>query len=146
MPPPSAVNYLPWAVLSLVAYSAVPPLVSAATNGEGAIPTTVAVVVSNGILLVVGVGLMLWTGNSLLATLDHPKFPHVVAAGAFLTVGILAYYRALALGPVSVVTPIFATFLVGSAVVGVVFLDETVTARRALAAAFALAAVYLASG
>ncbi len=139
-------NYLPWAVLSLVAYSAVPPLVSAATNGEGAVPTTVAVLVSNGILVVVALGLLLWSGDSVAANLDHPKFPLVVAAGVFLTVGILAYYRALALGPVSVVTPVFATFLVGSAVVGVVFLDEAVTARKALAAVFALVAVYLASG
>lgn len=142
----STVNYLPWAVLSLVAYSAVPPLVSAATNGEGAVPTTVAVLVSNGILVVVALGLLLWSGDSVAANLDHPKFPLVVVAGVFLTVGILAYYRALALGPVSVVTPVFATFLVGSAVVGVVFLDETVTARKALAAVFALVAVYLASG
>jgi transporter family protein len=140
------VNYLPWAVLSLVAYSAVPPLVSAATSGEGAVPTTVAVLVSNGILVVVALGLLLWSGDSVAANLDHPKFPLVVVAGVFLTVGILAYYRALALGPVSVVTPVFATFLVGSAVVGVVFLDETVTARKALAAVFALVAVYLASG
>ena len=139
-------NYLPWAVLSLVAYSAVPPLVSAATSGEGAVPTTVAVLVSNGILVVVALGLVLWSGDSVAANLDHPKFPLVVVAGVFLTVGILAYYRALALGPVSVVTPVFATFLVGSAVVGVVFLDETVTARKALAAVFALVAVYLASG
>ncbi len=139
-------NYLPWAVLSLVAYSAVPPLVSAATSGEGAVPTTVAVLVSNGILVVVALGLLLWSGDSVAANLDHPKFPLVVVAGVFLTVGILAYYRALALGPVSVVTPVFATFLVGSAVVGVVFLDETVTARKALAAVFALVAVYLASG
>ena len=139
-------NYLPWAVLSLVAYSAVPPLVSAATNGEGAVPTTVAVLVSNGILVVVALGLLLWSGDSVAANLDHPKFPLVVVAGVFLTVGILAYYRALALGPVSVVTPVFATFLVGSAVVGVVFLDEAVTARKALAAVFALVAVYLASG
>lgn len=141
----SAVNYLPWAVLSLVAYSAVPSLIGAATNGESAVPTTVAVLVSNGILVVATLGIMLVTGDSVLGSLDHPKFPLVLAAGGFLTVGILAYYRALALGPVSVVTPIFATFLVGSTVVAVVFFGESLTARRALGVAFALAAVYLVS-
>jgi transporter family protein len=132
-------------VLSLVAYSAVPPLASAASNGEGAIPSTVVALVSNGILVVVTVGVVAVTGESVRPYLDHPEFPLVVAAGAFLTVGILAYYHALSLGPVSVVTPIFALFLVGSAVVGVVVLDEPVTARKALGVVLALVAVYLVS-
>jgi transporter family protein len=132
-------------VLSLVAYSAVPPLASAASNGEGAIPSTVVALVSNGVLVVVTVGVVAVTGESVRPYLDHPQFGLVLAAGVFLSVGILSYYHALSLGPVSVVTPVFALFLVGSAVVGVVVLDEPVTARKALGVVLALVAVYLVS-
>lgn len=67
----------------------------------------------------------------------------MLAAGAFLSVGIIAYYRALALGPVSVVVPIFGTFLVTSAAAGVVFLDEPLTARKVAGVALAVIAIYL---
>jgi transporter family protein len=65
------------------------------------------------------------------------------AAGVFLAVGILAYYRALALGPVSVVVPVFGLFLVTSSLVGVVALDEPLTARKGVGVLLALVAVYL---
>ena len=136
-------RYLPWAVLSLVAYAAVPPLVSAASNGEAAIPSNVVALVSNGVLIAATAVVVVVSGESVTTHLDHPKFPLVLAAGVFLSVGILAYYRALSLGPVSVVTPVFATFLVGSAVAGVVFLDEPVTLRKAAGTLLALAGVYL---
>lgn len=70
----------------------------------------------------------------------------MLAAGVFLGIGILALYRSLALGPVSVVTPIFAMFLVFSSVIGFVFLGESFTARKAVGIAFAVASVYLVSG
>jgi transporter family protein len=47
---------------------------------------------------------------------------------------------------VSVVTPIFAMFLVFSSVIGFVFLGESFTARKAVGIAFAVASVYLVSG
>jgi transporter family protein len=58
-------------------------------------------------------------------------------------VGIVAYYRALALGPVSIVVPIFAMFIVTSSAVGILALDETLTARRGAGILLAIAAVYL---
>lgn len=139
-------NYLPWAVVSLLAYSAVPPLVSAASNGQNAIPPNVVALVSNGVLILATGAVIVAAGESVTPYVDHPKFPLVLASGAFLSVGILSYYRALSLGPVSVVTPIFALFLVGSAVIGVVVSGEAVTARKALGVALALLAVYLVTG
>jgi transporter family protein len=46
---------------------------------------------------------------------------------------------------VSVVVPIFGLFLVASSVVGIVFLDETLTARKALGIVLAVVAVFLTS-
>lgn len=136
-------RYLPWALLALGAYSLVAPLMSAATTGDPRIPSTVAALLANGILVAGSVAVVLYTGRDVGAYLSHPKFPLVVAGGLFLTVGILAYYRALSLGPVSVVTPVFGLFLVVSSLVGVVVLDEPLTARKAVGIVLAVVAVYL---
>ncbi|MFB6302292.1 MAG: EamA family transporter [Haloferacaceae archaeon] len=136
-------RYLPWALLALAAYSAVPPLMSAATTGDPRIPSTVAALVSNAILVAGSAVVVGYVGHDLGGYVSHPKLPLVVAAGLFLTVGILSYYRALALGPVSAVTPIFGLFLVVSSVVGVILLDESLTARKVVGIALAVVAVYL---
>jgi len=138
-------RYLPWALLALGAYSAVAPLMNAATTGDARIPSTVAALVANGILVVGTVGVVLYTGRDVGSYVGHPKFPLVVAGGLFLTVGILAYYRALSLGPVSVVTPVFGLFLVLSSAIGVVALDEPLTARKVAGIVLAVVAVYLVS-
>ena len=117
-----------------------------ATTGPDAVPSDVAVVVSNGLLIVMALGVLAYTGQDVVAHLSSPKLRHVLAAGAFLGVGILALYRSLSLGPVSVVTPIFAMFLVFSSMIGVLALGEEFTARKALGILFAVLAVYLVSG
>lgn len=138
-------NYLPWALLAMVTYTLVPLLIRVATSGAGAVPSNVAAMVSNGVLVVVAGGVVLATDQQLGPHLSSPKMSYVVAAGVCLAVGILAYYRALSLGPVSVVTPIFGLFLVTSAVVAAVLLGESMTARKSLGVGFALLAVYLVS-
>lgn len=136
-------RYLPWSVLALVTYSAVAPLMRVATTGQTRIPSDVAALVSNAILVVGTVVVVYASGDRVAPYLGHEKIAYVVAAGAFLTIGIIAYYRALSLGPVSTVTPIFGMFLVGSSVVGFVLLDEPFTARKGLGIVLAVAAVYL---
>jgi transporter family protein len=65
------------------------------------------------------------------------------AAGICLSIGIIAYYRALSAGPVSVVVPVFGLFLVTSSVIGIVFLDEALTLRKVTGVVLALVAVFL---
>ena len=142
----TATTYLPYALLAMGAYALVSPLMRVATTGPNAIPSDVAVVVSNSLLIVMAVGVIAYTGQEFTTHLTSPKLAHVLAAGFFLGVGILALYRSLSLGPVSVVTPIFAMFLVFSSVIGFLFLGESFTARKGLGIVFAAAAVYLVSG
>ena len=142
----TATTYLPYALLAMCAYALVSPLMRVATTGPNAIPSDVAVVVSNTLLIAMAVGVIAYTGQGFTTHLASPKLAHVLAAGFFLGVGILALYRSLSLGPVSVVTPIFAMFLVFSSVIGFLFLGESFTARKGLGIAFAAAAVYLVSG
>ncbi|RCU48162.1 multidrug transporter [Haloplanus salinus] len=138
-------GYLQWSVLALLAYSAVAPLVGFATTGNPRIPSFVAALVTNGLLLVATVAVVLYQGQSVTAYLGHPKAPYLYLAGVFLAVGILAYYRALSLGPVSAVVPIFGTFLVISSVVGVLFLNESLTARKVAGIGCAVLGIYLVS-
>jgi len=138
--------YLPYALLALGAYTLVPPLMRVATSGQNAVPSDVAAVVSNAILVVMALGVIAVTGQGFTEHLSSPKLAHVLAAGVCLGVGILAYYRALALGPVSVVTPIFGTFLVLSSAIGVAILGESVTLRKLAGVGFAVLGIYLVSG
>lgn len=138
-------RYLTWAVVALLAYSLVAPLMKVALAH---VPSDVAVFVSNLILVVAALTVATLSEEPIRPYLDptHPGTLFMLAAGCCLAVGILAYYRALELGDVSVVVPIFGLFIVFSSLVGVVALDEPMTARKALGIAFAVVALILVAG
>jgi transporter family protein len=133
-------GYLRWALLALVAYTLVAPLTKVATRE---IPSDVVVIVANGMLVVAAVGIVALSDVSVVPYLTHRLAPYAYASGIALTVGIIAYYRALAAGPVSVVTPIFGLFIVSSSLVGVVALDESLTLTKAAGVGFAVLAIVL---
>jgi transporter family protein len=133
-------RYIGWALLALASYSAVPPLMRYVTQE---IPSDVAVVVTNGMLTVGAIGLVLATDKPFFSSLTHQRAPAMYLAGIALAVGIVAFYRALSMGPVSVVVPIFGLFIATSSIVGFLVLEETFTLRKALGITLALVAVYL---
>ena len=135
-------RYLAYALLAFVAYSLVAPLIKLALVD---LPSTPTVFLSNLVLLVVVGGAMAYRRESPLPYLRHRYAPLVVLSGLLLTVGLLTYYRALALGPVSVVVPIYGLFIVVSAVIGVLAFDEAVTLRKVAAIAFSVLAIALIS-
>lgn len=135
-------NYTLWALLALVTYALVAPLVSIATND---IPSEVVVVTTNGMLVLAAGVVLLVSDVSVGDYITHPDAPYMYAAGIVLAVAIIAYYRALELGPVSVVVPIFGTFLVLSSVIGIVVLEEALTARKVAGILLAGVAVWLVS-
>lgn len=133
-------QYLWYALLALVAYSLVAPLTKLATRD---LPADTVALVTNGVLVITALALVVATDKPLASALTHEHAPYMYAAGACLAVGILAYYRALAAGPVSVVVPIFGLFLVASSVIGVLFLDEALTLRKGTGVVLAVVAVFL---
>ncbi|MFO7927822.1 MAG: EamA family transporter [Halobacteriota archaeon] len=133
-------QYLWYALVALLAYTLVAPLTKLATQEIS--PDTVAFV-TNGMLAVAAFALVVATDRPVLSALTHEHAPYMYAAGICLSVGIIAYYRALAGGPVSVVVPIFGLFLVASSVVGIAFLDETLTVRKGAGIVLAVVAVFL---
>ncbi len=102
--------------------------------------------VSNGLLILIALGVMAVQGESVGPHLRKSEMLYVLGGGLFLAVGILSYYRALSLGPVSVVTPVFGMFLVLSSVVSIALLGESFTLRKAAGIALAVVAVVLVAG
>ncbi|SER60341.1 EamA family transporter [Natrinema salaciae] len=135
-------RYLGLSVVACLAYSLVAPLLSVAMTE---LPSTLAVFLSNAVMFVT-VGLVIvYRGHPVRPYLRHPRTPYIVAMGVLLTVGLLTYYRALALGPVSIVVPIYGLFIVISSLVGIVAFDETVTGRKIAAIALSVLAIALMS-
>lgn len=134
------VGYITYSLVALAAYTLVSPLTKLATRD---LPSDAVAAVTNGMLAVAALGLTLYAGDSVTRTLTHPDRVYVLGAGICLSVGIIAYYRALKAGPVSVVVPIFGMFLVTSSLVGIAFLDEALTLRKGLGIVLAVVAVLL---
>ena len=136
-------QYLVWVTVALVAYGLLAPVTSKITEE---VPPAVALFVSTAVFLLLTLPVMVLTDTADLAYATGPAAGYVYVAGVFLTVGILAYYYALQRGPVSVVVPIYGMFIVGSAVVGVLFLGEDLSLSRGGGIVAAVLAVYLSSG
>ncbi|MFC6768428.1 EamA family transporter [Natrinema soli] len=135
-------RYLGLSLFACLTYSLVAPLLSIAMTD---LSSTMAVFLSNSVMFVV-VGLVIVSrGLSVRPYLRHPRTPHLVVMGVLLTVGLLTYYRALALGPVSIVVPIYGLFIVVSSLVGIVAFDETVTVRKLAAIGLSVVAIALMS-
>jgi transporter family protein len=133
-------NYLLWALLAMLGYTFVAPLMKVAL---GDMPSNVVLLISNS-MLVLSVGIVVAvTESEALTYFSHPKIGYVVAGGVFLTVGIYAYYQALDTGPVSVVVPIFAMFIVTSSVIGILFFDEALSIQKGVGIALSMVAIYL---
>jgi len=68
-----------------------------------------------------------------------------LAAGTALSVAVMSLFRALELGPASVVVPIYGMFIVGGFVLGVVLLDDAITLPKTIGLIAAIASIYLIS-
>lgn len=135
-------RYLRWALVAFVAYSLVAPLLKLAMAD---LPSTTAVFLSNLVMFLAVGGLIVYTGRPTATYLTHPKIGYVIGMGVLLTISLLAYYRALALGPVSVVVPIYGLYIALSSIVGILFLDESMTTRKLAGISFGVLAIVLIS-
>ena len=136
-------NYVAYAVVALVTYGFVAPVVSYAMED---IPSEVAVVITNSILVVMALGVALTQDHSITEYLGHERFPYLILGGVLLGIGIMAYYKALELGPVSVVVPVYGMFIALSSIMGFLVFEEVLTARKAIGILFGLVAIYLTAG
>lgn len=133
-------NYVGWTLLALLAYTVFPPLVNLATRS---VPSAVVTLVAASTFALGAAGVVAYRGEPVVPHLLSPGAIYMYAAGIALTVGLLAYYYALSVGPVSVVVPLFGMFVVTSSLLGIAVLDEPLTARKLIGIAFAALAIYL---
>jgi bacterial/archaeal transporter family protein len=70
----------------------------------------------------------------------------VLGSGVALVIAVVFYFLALSEGPTSIVVPIYGMFIVGGAMLGLVFLHEPLTLRKALGILLAAVSIYLIAG
>lgn len=138
-------HYVAWALLGMVGYSLTTLFVKLATRtGEFGAFAVLAIAAT-----IVGVGV--WAnaiaGGAFAgkgaADFTRPGALWAYAAGLALTIAVGSLFKGLSLGPASVVVPIYGMFILGGSVLGIVFLHEPMTVRRAIGLALAIAGVYL---
>ncbi|HEY7000807.1 MAG TPA: EamA family transporter, partial [Candidatus Udaeobacter sp.] len=78
--------------------------------------------------------------------LGSPDGMLALGVGVALVTAVVFYFLALSEGPTSVVVPIYGMFIVGGAVLGLVFLHEPLTLRKALGILLAAVSIYLIAG
>ena len=107
-------GYIAWAIIAMGSYGLTGVFLKLALR---TIPTEVALVLTNSMLVITGLVLILVRGSSIAVYLRvGSPFLYVMLAGLTLSVAIASYYTALSRGPVSIVVPIFAmSFAVASA-------------------------------
>lgn len=135
-------NYVAYSLIALVGYTLFAPLVKIASQDT---PSAVVAAVANIVLVVAAVAVTVYSREPVLEHLTGPSMAYMVGAGVCLAIGILAYYRALALGPISVVVPIYGLFIVTSSIVGMAFLDEPVSITKVVGILLAAIAIVLVS-
>lgn len=119
-------NYIAWALIGMAGYSCTTLFVKLATrdhslSGFHVLAVAVLIVflsVWTTTLATGGAAVSAWRG------LRGVNITWTVAAGVSLAIAVSSLFRALALGPASVVVPIYGMFIVGGSVLGVLVLGE----------------------
>jgi bacterial/archaeal transporter family protein len=55
----------------------------------------------------------------------------------------MSLFRALSLGPASIVVPVYGMFIVGGAILGILFLHEPLTTRKLVGISLAAISIFL---
>ena len=133
-------GYIGWAMAAMAGYGATAIFLKLAFQ---TIPSLVALVVTNTVLVALGLGLVLFRGDSFASLgANRPRF-YVGLAGLTLGVSIISYYIALSRGPVSIVAPIFAMNFAVAGILGILFLGESITVTRLAGLALTAGAIVL---
>lgn len=138
-------NHITWALIGMVGYSFTTMLVKFATRG-GQFSSFLVLAIACVITLTTTVCITLARGD-----LQHVSARDLLsssawfsyATGVALTVAVISLFRALSLGPASVVVPIYGMFIVGGAILGILFLHEPLTARKLVGIGLAAISIFL---
>jgi transporter family protein len=138
-------NYIVWALIGMIGYSFTTLLVKLATR-SGQFSSFLVLAIACVITFATAVSITLLRGD--LQHLNAKDFTSAsawfaYATGIALTVAVMSLFRALSLGPASVVVPIYGMFIVGGAMLGILFLHEPLTTRKAAGIGLAIISIFL---
>ena len=134
-------SYLPWALFAMVAYGVSAVLLKLAFRG---ISVPLVVTTTNIAIVLSGVTWAAFQGSSAFRNVGfNSATAWLVIAAPMVAVSIVTYYRALSLGPASVVMPIFALSSAIAATLAILFLGEPLKATRVLGLLLTIAAIFL---
>ena len=134
-------SYIGWTVVAMLGYGVTAVFLKLAMRG---MPPLVTLVVGNSILVLAGIGMILYRGESFFAHLTASR--HLLftgLAGLTLSLSIASFYTALSRGDASVVVPVFAMYFAVTVIVGCAFLGEEITLAKLLGVVLAGGAIYL---
>ena len=141
-------SYVLWAVIGMAGYSATAMLVKLATQ-SGRFSGYFVLMISSGMVVATSTAITILRGDIKTFTRDNLASGDgvlVFGAGVALVIAVVFYFLALSEGPTSIVVPIYGMFIVGGAVLGLVFLHEPFTLRKALGILLAAVSIYLIAG
>ncbi|MGD0253388.1 MAG: EamA family transporter [Verrucomicrobiota bacterium] len=138
-------NHITWALTGMVGYSFTTLLVKLATR-SGQFSSFLVLAIACVITMTTAMSIILLRGD--LQSVSPKDFAsssawYAYATGIALTVAVMSLFRALSLGPASIVVPIYGMFIVGGAVLGIVFLHEPLTARKIAGIGLAVISIFL---
>ena len=138
-------SYVLWALLGMACYSLMTLFVKFAERA-GTASTHMILAVSTTIVAIVAIAIVMMRGEfkALVYDLETPSLLWAIAAGIVLAIAVGSLFHALSLGPANVVVPIYGIFIVGGALLGVLFLDEPMTWHKTVGL-IAAAGVFLIS-
>jgi transporter family protein len=113
----------------------------------GATSTYIVLAIASTIVALVSIAVVAFRGEvrAMLFDLDRGALFWAIMAGIALTVAVTSLFHALSLGPANVVVPIYGMFIIGGALLGVVFLGEPMTWNKIMGLAAAVIGVVLIS-
>ena len=138
-------NYIAWSILGMVGYSLVTLLAKLATR-SGQFSSFLVLAIATVIVCSSTVAITALRGDAralVVRDFVSPSALWAYATGVALTVAVTSLFRALSLGPASVVVPIYGMFIVGGAILGMVFLDEPPNVCKLLGIALAVVSIFL---
>src|SRR5437867_1541680 len=140
-------SYLLWAVIGMIGYSVTATMVKLATQ-SGRFSSYFVLMISSAMVVATSTTITVLRGD--IKTFSRENLVSadgmfVLGAGVALVIAVVFYFLALSEGPTSVV-PIYGMFIVGGAALGLVFLHEPLTLRKALGILLAAVSIYLIAG
>lgn len=141
-------SYLLWALIGMIGYSVTSTMVKLATE-SGRFSSYFVLMISSAMVVTTSTTITILRGDIKAFSRDNLASVDgmfALGAGVALVVAVVFYFLALSEGPASVVVPIYGMFIVGGAVLGLVFLHEPFTLRKVLGILLAAISVYLIAG